>query len=186
MTTDPKPVVNFKDISGHWAQEMIEELASQGIITGFADGSFNPNESIQRQHMALIFMRAFELEPVRELESFSDVSPNHANYEAIALLQQAGIVDGTNGKFNPSEPVTRAQMAKIVALALKIELGGTSPFQDVPSTHWSYAYVAALAELGIILGDNGKFNPDEPVTRVQFVAIMYRALHLKQEVAQKV
>ncbi|REK74828.1 InlB B-repeat-containing protein [Paenibacillus paeoniae] len=186
MTPDPKPVVKFKDISGHWAQEMIEELASQGIITGYADGSFKPNESIQRQHMALIFMRAFELEPVRELESFSDVSPNHANYEAIALLQQAGIVDGTNGRFNPSEPVTRAQMAKIVALALKIELSGTSPFQDVPSTHWSYAYVAALAELEILLGDNGKFNPDEPVTRAQFVAMMYRALQLKQEVAQEV
>ncbi|MGF7050177.1 hypothetical protein J2T13_004702 [Paenibacillus sp. DS2015] len=92
-------------------------------------------------------------------------------------LQQAGIVDGSKGRFNPNESLTRAQMAKIVALALKVELGGISTFQDVPSTHWSYAYIAALAKIEIVLGDNGKFNPDEPVTRAQFVAMMYRALN---------
>lgn len=66
-----------------------------------------------------------------------------------------------------------------MTLALKIELGGSSTFQDVPPTHWSYAYIAALAELEIVLGDNGKFKPDEPVTRAQFVAILYRALNLR-------
>lgn len=177
-TSTPKPAVSFNDTSGHWAQGMIEELSSQGMITGYPDGSFHPNDSIQRQHMALIFMRAFKLEPAREGVSFSDVSPNNPYYEAITLLQQAGIVDGTNGRFNPSEPVTRAQMAKIVALALKAELGGTSTFQDVPSTHWGYAYITALADLEIVLGDNGKFNPNEPVTRAQFVAMIYRALNL--------
>ncbi|SDK42278.1 S-layer homology domain-containing protein [Paenibacillus marchantiae] len=63
------PVVTFDDISGHWAKEMFEELASQGMITGYPDGSFHPNESIKRQHMALLLMRAFEIEPVREAVS---------------------------------------------------------------------------------------------------------------------
>lgn len=170
--------MSFDDISGHWAKAMIEELASQGIITGYPDGSFHPNESIQRQHMALIFMRAFEFEPTHEAVSFSDVSSSHPYYEAIASLQQAGIIDGLNGRFNPNEPVTRAQMAKIVVLALKVEPSGTSTFQDVPLAHWSYAYIAALEELGIVQGDNGKFNPNEPVTRAEFVAMLYRALNL--------
>ncbi|SLJ87765.1 MULTISPECIES: S-layer homology domain-containing protein [unclassified Paenibacillus] len=63
------PVVTFDDISGHWAKEMFEELASQGMITGYPDGSFHPNESIKRQLMALLLMRAFEIEPVREAVS---------------------------------------------------------------------------------------------------------------------
>ncbi|GAB6928898.1 hypothetical protein JCM10914A_28810 [Paenibacillus sp. JCM 10914] len=172
------PAVSFDDISGHWAKGMIEELASRGIITGYPDGSFHPNESIQRQHMALIFVRAFELEPTREAVTFSDVSSSHPYYEAISSLQQAGIVDGTNGRFNSNEPVTRAQMAKTVALALKIKPGGTSTFQDVPMAHWSYHYIAALADLEIVLGDKGKFKPNEPVTRAEFVAMMYRALNL--------
>ncbi|MDR6721560.1 putative repeat protein (TIGR02543 family) [Paenibacillus amylolyticus] len=176
-----RPVVAFDDLSGHWAKEMIEELASQGIITGYPDGSFYPNENIKRHHMALIFIRAFEFEPKREAVSFSDVSPSHPYYEAIMSLQQAGIVDGSNGDFQPNHSLTRAQMAKILTLALEIEPGGTRTFQDIPTTHWSFDYVAALAELEIVLGDNnGKFKPDEPVTRAQFAVMMYRALNMSK------
>ncbi|WP_167350871.1 S-layer homology domain-containing protein [Paenibacillus amylolyticus] len=174
------PVVTFDDLSGHWAKGMIEELASQGIIAGYPDGSFHPNEHIKRHHMALIFTRAFEFKPIREAVSFSDVSPSHPYYEAIMSLQQAGIVDGANGNFNPNHSLTRAEMAKILTLAFEIKLGGTVAFQDVPTTHWSYDYIAALAELKIVLGDNGKFKPDEHVTRAQFVAMMYRALNVIQ------
>ncbi|WP_340398387.1 S-layer homology domain-containing protein [Paenibacillus sp. FSL H8-0079] len=174
------PVVTFDDLSGHWAKGMIEELASQGIIAGYPDGSFHPNEHIKRHHMALIFTRAFEFKPIREAVSFSDVSPSHPYYEAIMSLQQAGIVDGANGNFNPNHSLTRAEMAKILTLAFEIKPGGTVAFQDVPTTHWSYDYIAALAELEIVLGDNGKFKPDEPVTRAQFVAMMYRALNVIQ------
>jgi len=174
------PVVTFDDLSGHWAKGMIEELASQGIIAGYPDGSFHPNEYIKRHHMALIFTRAFEFKPIREAVSFSDVSPSHPYYEAIMSLQQAGIVDGANGAFNPNHSLTRAEMAKILTLAFEIKPGGTVAFQDVSTTHWSYDYIAALAELEIVLGDNGKFKPDEPVTRAQFVAMIYRALNVIQ------
>lgn len=174
------PVVTFDDLSGHWAKGMIEELASQGIIAGYPDGSFHPNEHIKRHHMALLFTRAFKFEPIREAVSFSDVSPSHPYYEAIMSLQQAGIVDGANGAFNPNHSLTRSEMAKILTLAFEIKPGGTVAFQDVPTTHWSYDYIAALAELEIVLGDNGKFKPDEPVTRAQFVAMMYRALNVIQ------
>ncbi len=71
-------------------------------------------------------------------------------------------------------------MAKIGALALGIEPGGLSTFQDVSKTHWSYAYIAALEEMGIVQGDQGKFKPHEFVTRAELVSIMYRILNLIQ------
>jgi len=174
-----RPIKTFNDISNHWAKDMIGELAGKGIITGYPDGSFHPNEFIQRQHVALLFYRAFEFEPTRQAAAFLDVDSNHSYYEAIMTLKQAGIVDGSSGKFNPTAFLTRAQMAKIVALALKLEPGGVNNFQDVSKAHWSYAYIAALAKNGIVLGDNGKFRPDEPVTRAEIVAMLYRALNLK-------
>lgn len=174
-----RPIMTFTDLSDHWAKEMIGELAGQGLITGYTDGSFRPNEFIQRQHVALLFYRAFEFEPTQQAVTFLDVDPNHSYYEAIMTLQQAGIVDGSSGKFNPTAFLTRAQMAKIVALALELEPGGASTFQDVPIAHWSYDYIAALAENGIVLGNNGKFRPDAPVTRAEIVAMLYRALNLK-------
>ncbi|MFJ7734765.1 S-layer homology domain-containing protein [Lysinibacillus sp. NPDC097287] len=178
MPEEPKSSITFNDISTNWAKDMIEDIAARGIITGYPDGSFRPNEPIRREHVAVMFARAFELTPKREATQFSDVPTSHPYYDAITKLQQAGIIDGSNGKFNPNEPLTRAQLAKILVLAFGLTPGGTSTFQDVPTTHWSYDYIAALADVGIALGDNGNFRPDEPVTRAQFVAFMYRALNL--------
>lgn len=172
------PNYRFTDISNNWARDMIEVIAERGIIMGYPDGTFRPNESITRQHIAVIFARAFELTTKREATPFSDVPQNHPYYDSITKLQQAGIVDGSNGAFNPNAPMTRAQMAKILVLAFGLTPGGTSTFQDVPATHWSYDYICALADSAIALGDNGNFKPDEPVTRAQFVAFMYRALNL--------
>lgn len=172
------PTYRFTDISNSWARDMIEDIAGRSIITGYPDGTFRPNESIKRQHIAVMLARAFELTTKREAMPFSDVPQNHPYYDSITKLQQAGIVDGSNGAFNPNAPMTRAQMAKILVLAFGLTPEGTSTFHDVPATHWSYDYISALADSGIALGDNGNFKPNEPVTRAQFVAFMYRALNL--------
>ncbi len=175
---EPKPKITFNDIFGHWAKAMIENIAARGIINGYPDGSFRPNDPITREHIAVMIARAFDLEPKREATIFSDVPTNHPYYEAIMQLQQAGIIDGSDGAFNPDAPMTRAQMAKVIVLAFGLTPGGTSNFQDVSKTHWSYDYIAALEAHGIALGDNGKFNPNEPVTRSEFVAFLYRAFNL--------
>ncbi|MFJ7952517.1 S-layer homology domain-containing protein [Lysinibacillus sp. NPDC096418] len=177
-TEEPTPSYRFSDISTNWAKDMIEDIAERGIITGYPDGTFRPNDLIKREHVTVMFARAFELTPKRDAVSFSDVPTSHPYYEAITRLQQAGVIDGSTGAFNPSDSLTRAQLAKILVLAFGLTPGGTSTFQDVPKTHWSYDYIAALADVGIALGDNGNFRPNEPVTRAQFVAFMYRALNL--------
>ncbi|MEG0473331.1 MAG: S-layer homology domain-containing protein, partial [Solibacillus sp.] len=178
MPEEQKPSITFNDISTNWAKDMIEDIAARGIITGYPDGSFRPNEPIKREHVAVMFARTFELAAQREAVSFSDVSTSHPYYEAITKLQQAGIIDGSDGAFNPNESLTRAQLAKILVLAFGLTPGGTSTFQDVPTTHWSHDYIAVLADVGIALGDNGNFKPNEPVTRAQFAAFLYRALNL--------
>ncbi|GLC88057.1 leucine-rich repeat protein [Lysinibacillus piscis] len=176
--TPTKPIT-FSDISKHWAKDMIEGIATRGIIKGYPDGTFRPNEPIQRQHIAVMFGRAFTLISKREATPFKDVPSNHPYYEVIMQLQQAEIMDGVNGFFLPEEPLTRAQMAKVLVRAFELPIGGTSDFQDVPATHWSSNYIATLEAYGIALGDNGYFKPDEPVTRAQFVAFMYRAMNIQ-------
>ncbi|MFJ7922223.1 S-layer homology domain-containing protein [Lysinibacillus fusiformis] len=178
IPVQPIPTITFSDISTHWAKEMIEYMAPHGIINGYPDGTFRPDDSIQRQHVAIIFSRAFELVPRREAIPFNDVAPSHPYYEEIMKLQQAKIIDGSNGSFHPSESLTRAQMAKIIVLAFGLTPKGTSHFEDVSTTHWAHDYIATLEDHGVAQGDNGSFRPNEPVTRAQFVAFLYRALHL--------
>lgn len=176
----PKPVVMFGDIERHWAKEMIEELTALGIIQGYEDGTFHPDAPISRMHVAVLLTRAFSLEVGRATADFSDVPPTHPYYAAITALQQAGIVDGTNGAFLPAENITRAQVAKVLVGILGVTPEGTSSFADVYRTHWSAGYIAVLERKGIALGDNGHFYPNESVTRAQFVAFLYRIMQIKE------
>ncbi|WP_155590758.1 InlB B-repeat-containing protein [Lysinibacillus cavernae] len=171
-----KPIVTFSDVEGHWAKAMMEELATLGIIQGYEDGTFRPNTPISRMHVAVLLTRAFSLKIVREADDFSDVASTHPYYEAIQALQQAGIVDGSNGAFRPTENMTRAQLAKVLVGVLGLTPEGASSFVDVDSTHWSSGYIAVLEREGITLGDNGNFHPNVPVTRAQFVAFLYRII----------
>ena len=176
----PKPsVVTFDDIRQHWAKDMIEELATQGIIQGYGDGTFRPDESISRMHVAALLAKAFSFEAVRTADDFSDVPPTHPYYNAIQALQQAGIVDGSNGAFLPTENMTRAQLAKVLVGVLGLKPEGTSSFTDVESIHWSTGYIAVLEREKIALGDNGYFHPNTPVTRAQFVAFLHRIISSK-------
>ena len=172
----PKPVVTYGDLSHQWAKEMVEELATLGIIQGYEDGTFRPNAPISRMHVAALLTRAFPFEPVRAVYNFSDVSSTHPYYDAIITLQQAGIIDGTNGAFLPTEKMTRAQLAKVLVGVLGLTPEGASSFTDVDSQHWSAGYIAVLEREGIALGDNGKFRPNEVVTRAQFAAFLHRIM----------
>lgn len=172
-------VVTFDDIRQHWAKDMIEELATQGIIRGYGDGTFRPDESISRMHVAALLAKAFSFEAVRTADDFSDVPPTHPYYNAIQALQQAGIVDGSNGAFLPTENMTRAQLAKVLVGVLGLKPEGTSSFTDVDNAHWSTGYIAVLERGKIALGDNGYFHPNTPVTRAQFVAFLHRIISSK-------
>ncbi|WP_167397393.1 cadherin-like beta sandwich domain-containing protein [Lysinibacillus mangiferihumi] len=170
------PIVTFQDIENHWAQEIIEALATQGIITGYKDGTFRPNETISRQHVAVLLTRAFTFEASRPTIAFTDVAPHHPYYHEITILQQAGIIDGVDGAFHPTDQLTRAQLAKILANTLQLQPQTTSSFTDVDSSHWSAEYIGALERAGIALGDNGEFRLEASVTRAQLAAFLYRAM----------
>ncbi|KOY83653.1 S-layer homology domain-containing protein [Lysinibacillus macroides] len=164
----------------HWAQEMIEALATQGIIQGYEDGTFRPNESISRQHVAALVTRAFSFESVRTTDDLSDVTPMNPYYGAIRTLQQAGMIDGTEeGLFLPTEKMTRAQLAKVLVGMMGLKPEGTTSFSDVSSDHWGAGYIALLEREGIALGDNGYFYPNKPVTRAQFVTFLYRIMYMQ-------
>ncbi|RJE87418.1 hypothetical protein D3P07_13825, partial [Paenibacillus sp. 1011MAR3C5] len=180
---EEEPVQNvcptrFTDISAHWAENAIRDIAGRCIIIGYPDGEFKPNAPLIRAHVAVMLTRALELSPNRPSNSFNDVSNDSPYDEAISKASQAGIFEGTNGYFYPDQQLTRAQMAKILVIAFNLPIGGKSIFQDVPHTHWASPYIAALESHGLTLGEDGYYKPEEPVTRAQFVAFMYRALHL--------
>ncbi len=103
--------------------------------------------------------------------SFSDVSGWYQDY--VDFLAARGIINGTDGKFDPNDNITRAQLATILANLSGDDLTGyhTSSFTDVPTAAWYFAAVQWAYEKGVANGMDGKFDPNASITR-QDIAVM--------------
>ncbi|RAZ80871.1 metallophosphoesterase [Planococcus halotolerans] len=176
---------SFPDIIGtkyEWALDEIEAMVARGIITGQEDGTFKPGNSIQRQHVALMFTKAIDLNKVVPPTPFADVPKTSRFYDEIMAVQEAGIFVGNQNKFYPIEKMTRAEMAKVLVVAFDIELTGTHPFTDVPANHWAAKYIGPLYSSGITAGKSKTiFDLNGEVSRAEFAAFMYRALEYKEK-----
>lgn len=174
----------FKDITSTSPYaEAVTFLNSENIITGYEDQTFRPLDNISRQHVITIINKIVDLQPIREGKTFADIPATHPYYEAIQKAYRAGIIDGDQqNNFHPNESITRAQVAKILAIAFNLQTDQQLPLQDVPPTHWSNEYVQALAGNGITTAtENGLYKPNEKLSRGQFALFLYRLLHMKEE-----
>lgn len=173
--------VIFKDVpSDHPDFEIINEMYTLGYISGYSDGTFRPSEKISRKHVAALLSRVIKLEPVRPAKEFKDVSPKNPNYIGIQAIQRAGIMGGDEyGNFKPEAFLTRAQLAKMIDLAFKLEGKGNNNFKDIPSTHWANKHVMAVHSNRIMVGYEEYFKPNDKVTRAQYTEFLYRALNIK-------
>jgi hypothetical protein len=103
-------------------------------------------------------------------------------YDSVYTAQQLGIMAGVNGKFSPTQQVTRAQFTKIIIEMLGEDSVATSTksFKDVPSNYWAYGYIMKAVELGIIKGVTPEtFKPGATITREQVALMLGRAYKLK-------
>lgn len=116
--------VTFPDIKdGDWFAPYVKTAVANGVISGYANGKFGPNDPLTREQAAKITVNAFALPAVTAASpSFSDVKSTDWSYGYVETLVSYGIVSGYgNGKFGPMDNVTREQVAKIVSLALSPE-----------------------------------------------------------------
>ena len=112
----------FADVpSTAWYYNAVSVASQLGIVSGYGDGNFGPNDLITRQDMALMTYKTAKimnksLEPVNAEITFED-SHEISDYafEAVMTLQKAGIINGmTDTTFEPHSNATRAQSAKVI------------------------------------------------------------------------
>ena len=108
---------------------------------------------------------------------FADVSGSDWFYNDVRYVYEKGIMDGTGAdRFSPNAPLTRAMIVTILyRMAGSPAMSGASDFKDVDSNKWFAKAVAWAAANGIVNGyGSGLFGPNDPVTREQLAAILYR------------
>lgn len=149
-------------------------------IMGYPDGTVQPKGEITRAEACTIFFRLLT-DSSRDYyfartNDYSDVNRGDWFNNAISTLSNAGIVTGYNdGTFRPNQPITRGEMAKIIANFANLNKG-TKSFTDL-SGHWSKTYVELAAGNGWIAGyPDGSFRPDQKITRAETVTMINRVL----------
>ena len=175
----------FTDVStGSAFYTEVTWLASSGVTTGYADGTFRPGNPITREAMAAFLYRSVGQPSftVPKKSPFTDVSTKAAFYKEVTWLAQSGVTTGyADGTFRPGNPITREAMA-----AFLYRFGGSpsftapkkSPFKDVSTKATFYKEVTWLAQSGVTTGyADGTFRPGNQVTREATAAFLYRTTH---------
>ncbi|MEM1425282.1 MAG: S-layer homology domain-containing protein, partial [Cyanobacteria bacterium P01_H01_bin.130] len=173
----------FSDLAGHWAQEFVEVMALEKVMSGYLDGTFKPDEAVNRAQLAALLAHAFKPEPWRSPKDFIDVPPDFWAATAINQAYQGGFMSGVNSdRFAPNEPVTRLQLT----LALASGLGWLDESQEhlellqdaetVPS--WAVGKVAAAIERDILVNypEPERFEGDRAITRAEVAAFVHQAM----------
>ena len=120
-----------------------------------------------------------EYELVRADVSFPDVAEDFWGAEAVAFVAARELFQGDDaGRFQPGAPMTRAMFVTVLCRLAGAEPGrGGTEFTDVPADAWYAPYVAWATEEGIVSGyGDGRFGPDDPVSREQMCVLLDRML----------
>lgn len=139
----------FPDVkSGIWYYNAVTYLTEQGIIEGYEDGTYRPEDKITRAEFTALIARYAELTVSNTSSGFSDVLSGYWASGYICAAVSDGYVDGyDDGTFRPENKIIRAE---VVTMLNRLDgrdvdtenyTGLTMPFSDVTNKHWAYDHI---------------------------------------------
>jgi hypothetical protein len=188
--------VTFVDVlPSHWAASAIDQAQRRGFLGGYPDQTFRPDQGMVRVQALVAVANGLGLPPApaSELGVYRDRAqiPSYA-IDALAGATRVGLVVNhpDPALLRPLETITRAEAAVLIYQGL-VALGQVPPlagqetapppairrgsFPDI-QTHWALDFIQGLLDLGLVQGDDtGRFNPNQPMVRAQFAALVSRA-----------
>ncbi|MFD3218482.1 S-layer homology domain-containing protein [Bacillus sp. BR_7a] len=117
----------FTDIRGHMFEKEIRALAKAGLVNGYGEGKFGPDDVLTREQMAQVLTNAFKFKSTKTT-SFTDIDKNSWALKAISALQENGVTIGTGGKmYSPYAHVTREQYSQFLYNSINVVEKETKP-----------------------------------------------------------
>lgn len=165
--------------------ELLEKEIHFNYVIGYTDGTIRPGNNISRAEVATIFFRLLTDEAREQYNktttSYSDIKDGAWCCRAVATLTNAGVINGyTDGTFRPNAPITRAELATIIARFAKLDVN-TKTFSDI-NGHWAQKSIELAAGNGWINGyEDGTFRPNNNITRAETFAMINRVLDRQTE-----
>lgn len=174
-------------ITGHWAQNEVTDWVDKGLIQGYADGSFKPDNSLKRSEFMALINRAFgftETAPV----AYKDLSTSNWAYTEVAKAVKAGYISGySDGTIGTGKTISRQEAAVIINRLLKLDAAQTgalfSDSKDIAA--WALDSVNAVAAAGVMKGysEDNSFRPGRDITRAEAVVSLTRTKVIEEALA---
>lgn len=175
----------FPDVIDHWARLELNDLARLGLVNGFEDGTFRPDQPMTRAQIAQVLSRYLQYEqPTDDFQSaFADVDGHWAAL-AIAAMHEQGVVGGYveqgQAVFKPERHLTRAEAVTMLARTAGLEAASSdysSELADIAG-HWAEGPIKAMAQAGLVTGyaSDGEmvFLPDQEISRAELGVLLVR------------
>ena len=166
----------FEDVKdGTKVSEAVGILSNLGIIEGFEDGTFRPEDTVTRAQMAAIICRMLGYEEQAQGSAgttvFVDVAANHWASGYINVAQSLGIINGYGyGYYGPEDKVTYEQAVKMIVVALGYELAAQA------KGGWHTGYLSIASAEGITKSANG--NVGTAAERATIAVLVYNSLEV--------
>ena len=183
----------FPDVNEtHWAAKQITELGERGIVVGYPDGTFQPDENVTRAEFASMAIKALGQEDISVAQpvNFTDITPEFWAYSAIqkALYFELIAYNESSKTFRPDDTVSRAEAISMAVNALTTQeisdvkaLEVLKGYQDLKNTPVDFIIPAGKAEILNMLvtmpNDKQKrIEATRPATRAEVAMILYRMI----------
>jgi hypothetical protein len=173
----------FIDIrSGSQLETYVNDLSAKGIISGYPDGSFRPEQTINRAEALKIIFETIGISADADSNSgFPDVSKTEWYAKYVTKAKQNNIVGGyPDGRFRPGQEVNRAEFVKMALSALpnfsELPLRkdpALQQFTDLDAGQWYVPYLGTTVAMELVALTE-KFRPTAPMSRQDAVEIIYR------------
>lgn len=195
-TFDRVQKYRFTDVpSNFWAYESITKMTKEGIMSGYRNGTFKPNDPLSREEAASLFSNMIGDTPsIMLASSFSDITSDRWSSLAIESVARANIISGYgDNTYRPEQYMSRQEFAVVADKFLHYQGYRTEDPTALDTIHfsdqkfiapWAQSSVRELALLGFInYSTKGLFNPEKYITRGEAAEITYRLLFSKEATA---
>jgi hypothetical protein len=177
-TEVPEEKPEFLDILEHWVSEYINMIVERGIILGYPDRTFKPDNKVTRGEFASMIIRTFDIDPI-EGSLFDDTLDNWAESSINGAVGEGIITGYEDNTFRPNAPITREEMAVMISRALNIDEEVVEEyFDDIDTASpWAQLSISRLGNRKILTGfPDGTFRPKDTLTRAEAVKVIYEIL----------
>ncbi|MEL7649663.1 MAG: S-layer homology domain-containing protein [Sedimentibacter sp.] len=194
----------FTDISSHWAKSYIQRVAANGIVTGYDDGTFKPDNNVTVLEALVMLSRLYDIDDdIREeiadkyessLKKMSNTLYNEWSFEYLSIIMELGVVseNGISDMFSKKTIFQQATREEIAVLLTKAMMLGdeaqslkvyTLPFADASKISTSARpYIYIMYDKDIMMGDSSKnINPSDKITRAEIATLLDKAYNYIDE-----